>query len=814
MTHDSDESATTPLHHSAPASARPDTIGRYRIIRRVGQGGMGTVYEAEQESPKRTVAVKVIRAGLTNAILLKRFEHEAQTLGRLQHPGIAHVFEAGTAATASGPQPFFAMEFIRGPNLRDWVARRNPSVRERLELVAKICDAVHHAHQKGVIHRDLKPGNILVDDSGQPKILDFGVARVTDPDLQLSTLQTDVGQLVGTIQYMSPEQVSSPDDLDTRSDVYALGVILYEMLANRLPYRTAARNLPEAVRMILEEEPTSLSSVHRAFRGDVATIVAKALEKEKTRRYESAEQLAADLRRYLRDEPIVARPPSRLYQVRKFAKRNRALVGGVVAAFVLLVAGTVISTREAVRATRAERVAAGERDRASLEAETSEQVSAFLQSLFEVSNPDESRGEEVTAREMLDRGAARIREELRDQPAVQARLMERMGHAYLKLGTFDEAGQLLRAAVETSRGLDEPDENLTARCLENLAELYWQHGDLDSSEVMLRETLDTRVRLLGPDAADVGATLSNLGTLYWARGRYAEAESLMALAVGIAEKTEGPEQIAHRLHNLAAIRDARGDYEGAIEMYRRVIAIREDVLGDHPELARSLTNLAVTYQRLERDDEAEPLLVRALAMREKTLGTDHHDVAQTLNSLGLLYQREGRLDEAEPLLERSLEIRRNKYGDEHAAVAEALHNLAVLYSDRERLAEARDYAERSLTIREKVLRPEHPAIAAGLNTVGTVDRKEGRFDEAEALYRRGLAIREKALGPEHADTAASLELLAALLVSRGRGAEAVPLAQRCVEIREKILGEDNPRVAEARETLDAARELARPEPSR
>jgi len=802
-----DDAPTVPLHRAAPTPGLPETIGRYRILRQLGEGGMGIVYEAEQENPRRTVAVKVIRAGLTTPVLLRRFEHEAQTLGKLQHPGIAQVFEAGTASTPLGEQPFFAMEFIRGPNLREWVADKNPSVTQRLEMMARVCDAVHHAHQKGVIHRDLKPGNILVNESGQPKVLDFGVARVTDPDLQMSTFQTDVGQLVGTIQYMSPEQASNSDDLDTRSDVYALGVILYEVLASKLPYRTSARNLPEAVRMILEEDPSSLSTVRRDLRGDVETIVAKALEKERERRYESAEQLAADVRRYLRDEPIVARPPSRLYQIHKFARRNRALVGGVAAAFVLLVAGTVVSTWQAVRAKRAEKVAAAERDRANVEAETAGEVAAFLQSLFEISNPDESRGEEITARDMLDRGAARIEEELRDQPAVQARLMGRMGHTYTKLGVFDEASRLLHAAVDGFFALDPPDEKGAAQSLENLAEVYFNRGDLDSAEVMLRKTLETRMRLLGPDAADVGATISNLGTLMWGRGRYAEADSLLTLSVAIAEKTDTPEQFAHRLHNLAAVRGYRGDDEASIEMYRRVIAIREDALGDHPELARSIANLAVAYSRLGRNDEAEPLFLRALAMREKTLAPDHPDVAQSLSPLGTMYSDEGRLDDAEPLLVRALDIRVKAYGEEHALVARSLSDLAGLYRMQGRFAKAQDHARRALAIREKTLGPEHPDVAASLNTLGSIARDEGRLEAAESHYRKALAIHEKALGPEHPETAECMFLLADVLVRRGRRAEAVPLAEHSLEIRRTVFDEDSEQIDEVRRTLDAARRV-------
>jgi serine/threonine protein kinase len=317
-------------------------FARYRIVRLIGEGGMGAVYEAEQDHPSRTVALKIIKPGLSSPKLLRRFEQESEALGRLQHPGIAHIYEAGTADTGFGPQPYFAMELIRGRTLTDYAATSLLTPRARLEMVARIAEAAHHAHQRGLIHRDLKPGNILVDETGQPKILDFGVARTTDGDTQ-ATSQTDVGQLLGTLAYMSPEQaLGDPLEIDIRSDVYALGVILYELLAGRLPYPIG--RLPEAIRAVREEEPARLGSLNRSYRGDVETLVATALEKEKSRRYGSAGELAADIRRYLRDEPIVARSASLGYQLQKFARRNRALVTGVAAVFVIVVAALAVAT--------------------------------------------------------------------------------------------------------------------------------------------------------------------------------------------------------------------------------------------------------------------------------------------------------------------------------------------------------------------------------------------------------------------------------------------------------------------------------------
>ena len=320
----------------------PEKVGRYHIVRRIAEGGMGTVYEAQQDHPNRIVALKVIRPGLASVNMLKRFEYEAHVLGLLQHPGIAQIYEAGTADSGAGPQPFFAMEFIKGKPITEYAVEGDLSSRRRLELLASVCDAVHHAHQKGVVHRDLKPGNILVDESGQPKILDFGVARATDADLRATTMMdTGMGQLVGTIPYMSPEQASGDStQVDIRSDVYALGVLAFEMLTGKLPYVFGQKSVHEAVRVIQEQDPTTLGSIDRAFRGDIETLVTKALQKDKERRYSSASALAADIRRFLNDEPIVARPPSALYQISKFGKRHKAFASTVAVAVILLLLGT------------------------------------------------------------------------------------------------------------------------------------------------------------------------------------------------------------------------------------------------------------------------------------------------------------------------------------------------------------------------------------------------------------------------------------------------------------------------------------------
>jgi WD40 repeat protein len=457
--------------------ARPlASIGRYRILRLIGQGGMGTVYEAEQAHPRRIVALKIVRPGMATPELLRRFDQESHALGRLQHPGIAQIYEAGTADTGFGPQPYFAMELIQGKPLTDYARDHRLNARQRLEIMARVAEAAHHAHQRGLIHRDLKPANILVDAAGQPKILDFGVARATDSDAQ-ATQATDLGRLVGTLAYMSPEQLlADPLELDTRSDVYALGVILYELLAGRLPYDIGKR-VDEAVHAIREEDPSRLSAVDRNYRGDIETIVAKTLEKDRTRRYGSAAELAADIRRYLEDEPIAARPPSATYQLRKFARRHKAVVASAAAVLIAAAIGTGAAMREAARANtqrdealianreatlqrdRAERAAAEaatERNRAVVERKradtetataTNQRFQALVQSL---------------AFESLRQSASRFDDDLSALLARQAMLLDERHHSRFRSTVENALQHAIRASPWSHAILRSQDTDIYA----------------------------------------------------------------------------------------------------------------------------------------------------------------------------------------------------------------------------------------------------------------------------------------------------------------------------------------------------------------
>ncbi|TVQ51839.1 MAG: hypothetical protein EA377_11445, partial [Phycisphaerales bacterium] len=429
----------------------PERIGKYRIKRLIASGGMGTVYEAMQESPRRTVALKVMKHGIASRSALRRFEYESQILARLRHPCIAQVYESGTHDIGEGAVPYFAMEYIpNAKSITEYVKAKKLSTRERLELFAKVCEAVYHGHQKGIIHRDLKPGNILVDSHAQPKVIDFGVARATDSDLAVTTLQTDVGQLIGTLQYMSPEQCDAdPHDIDTRSDVYALGVVLYELLCEQLPYDLTKVAVYEAARVIRETRPARLSSFNRTLRGDIETIAFKALEKERERRYSNAADLGADISRYLKNEPITARPASLAYQFRTFARRNKPVVIGTAAVFLVLVVGLIVATTFYVRAEEARAIA-------------------------------EAREAEATAAQEAEAQQRRIAKEQQRLAEQQQRLAEARAEV-IEWNSY-VANVTVAAASMDARQFDRVHQRLDA-CPQHLRnwEWHWLNASIDNS---------------------------------------------------------------------------------------------------------------------------------------------------------------------------------------------------------------------------------------------------------------------------------------------------------------------------------------------
>ena len=794
----------------------PERVGGYRIVRQIGRGGMGVVFEAEQENPRRPIALKVIRPGVASDQLLRRFKFEAQVLGRLQHPGIAQIYEAGTAKTdasggIAGEQPFFAMEYVRGKPLSEYLADKNIGIRPRLELFAKICDAVQHAHQKGVIHRDLKPGNVLVDASGQPKILDFGVSRVTDSDVQMTTMQTDVGQLVGTIAYMSPEQVAGDSrELDTRSDVYALGVLLYQILTGQLPYEIHGKTIPEAARTIAEEEPTSLGVRNRVFRGDLDTICAKALEKDRDRRYQSAAQLAADVRCYLDDEPIAARPPSTLYQFRKFARRNRALVGGVIAVFVALVAGTIVSATQAVRATRAEQLAgeravrateaerlAGERleqttealglaERRQKEAETeaakAAAVSDFLTRMFESVNPEVIQGyDSGLLRLLLDDAAGSIEGEFAEQPEVRASVEDTIGWVYHAIGEREAAEAHLQSAYDARRELLGDDDPETLTSLSHLSDLRWGQGRLDEAEELALQALEARRRVLGEKHRDTLSSRYDLAGIRRELGRAAEVEAELFDLINDLQNAFGNDDglTLQALGGLAMVYRDEGRFGEAVDLLRRVLKSRLELDGEtHPGTFIVRKNLATALRSAGALDRAKDEQRRVVELAREIYGEDHPELIEvTINLSALLIARD-EAPEAEAAARDALERSRRINGDEHPVTLKAMLNLGIALRMQEKFDEATGVFQRAIELGRTVYGENHPSRISLMNSYAGLLYHQGKLEEAEGMIRQVVDARAAHFGETHLDTLTAMNNLGLLLIDEGKAAEGAEIFAR------------------------------------
>ena len=752
-----------------PERPLPAAIGRYRILGLVAEGGMGAVYEAEQQHPRRTVALKVIRPGLTTPELLRRFQQESEALGRLQHPGIAQIYEAGAADTGFGPQPYFAMEFIRGLSLLEHAKAHQLTTRQRLELMAQVCEAVHHAHERGIIHRDLKPGNILVDEKGQPKVLDFGVARVTDSEVR-ATRCTDLGELVGTLAYMSPEQVlADPLALDRRSDVYALGVILYEVLAGRLPYKVSGK-VHEAVRAIREEDPTPLRVTSRSYRDDLETIVAKALDKEKQRRYASAADLAADIRRYLNGEPILARPASTFYQVRKFAYRHKGLVSTVAVVFVVLIAGILASTREALRANRAEQQAKA--------------VSDFLQKdllaqadLQAQAGPNTRPDPDLKVRTVLDRAAARIGGKFESQPVVEASIRQTIGNAYQGLGLHAEAQQQIERALDLRRRVLGPEHPDTLSSMNQLAMVFIARGRNSDAEGLLTRVVEAQRRLHRDDHPDALNAMYASARLAWGQGNYARAEELLAGVVQSRRRVLGeqhPDTLG-AMNDLAGAYADDGKYAQAEELYKQVIEVKRQVLGpEHPSTLISMNSLGVVYRFEGKYAEAEGQLTEALNTRRRIVGEEHADTLASMNSLALLYKAQAKYAQAEPLLKRVLEVHRRVRGEEDLSTLRVMNNLAEVYVKEGQLRQAEPLFHKVLEVRRRVLGPHHPSTNNAATALAGLKLKQREYAEAEALLREALNG-QRETGPDSWRRYYTESMLGTSLAGQGKYAEGEPL---------------------------------------
>lgn len=770
------------------SAAVGQVVGRYRLLREVGRGGMAVVFLAERADGQfqQEVALKLIQEGILTDEARRRFDQERQILALAQHPNIARLLDGGVDAAG---RPYFAMEHVCGRPIDRYADEEELSVNERLELFLQVARAVEYAHRSLVVHRDIKPSNILVDAEGQVKLLDFGIAKLLDADAAAPVTRSDAR--VMTPVYASPEQIRG-GQITTASDVYQLGLLLYELLTGRGPYHLKDAGPVELARAICEEEPTrpstairrtaegpagpggSTARLRRELSGDLDNVILMALRKEPERRYGSVERLRDDIERYLEDRPVRARPDTFTYRAGKFLRRHRAPVVTAAAAAFLIVALALFYTLRL----------AEERDRARLAAVEATQVSDFLRELFEVSAPTRSRGEEITARQLLDRGARRIEAELEGQPEVQANLMTLMGDVYRQLALYPEARPLLEEALVLRQETSEESRLRLAETLQAFARLEEAEGQLDSALALYDEALLLRETELGGEHPDVAASLDGRGRIRALLGEHEAAIADQERALGILEASLGATapEVGLVLRDLGESLEAAREHALSRARLERAVAILGAAFEpDHPHIAEARVILAEALRFTGESARAREQYELALPVIETVYGPDHPEVAEVLHKLGNLLVALEDLPAALPRLERALAIREAALGTEHPRVGANHNDLGLALKQAKDFPAAQASFERALAVLEATLGRSHPHVAIALYNLAEVRRLLGARDAALVeLYERVLTIRGATFGPSHSQLVRPLMRLGRLRLESGDSEAAVAFFRRAL----------------------------------
>ncbi|WP_234572574.1 serine/threonine-protein kinase [Rhodohalobacter sp. 614A] len=757
-------------------SAPDEMIGPYKLIRLLGTGGMGNVYLAvrNDEEFERFVALKVIKEGVISDEVLSRFISERQILASLNHPHISRLFDGGTTEKGF---PWFAMEYVEGTPIPDYCKRHHSSLSEKLNLFLNVCATVQYAHQNLVIHRDIKPPNILITENGQPKLLDFGIAKLMD--LEQDPRVTQYQNRLMTPEYASPEQVKH-EPVSTVSDVYSLGVLLYELLTGELPYHFEKRTPAHIEHVICNQEPAKPSGVSGDpnLKGDLDNIIWKALKKNPDERYSSVEQFAEDIRRYQKALPVIARKDSLAYRSRKFLRRHTWSVGvSIVMTLLILTFATVTYIQSRTIEARAVE-AENQRDRA-------EEISDFLVDLFASVDPSEAQDESLTAIELLHRGAERVETELSDQPALQANLFLVISDVYESLGLFDEGIDQAERALAIQKKLYGDTHPEVATSLNAIGWINHEKGDFDKSDSLLQTALAMRYDLFGNDHLDVARTLNDLAVLKQSQGDFTATDSLLVQSLEIRRNLLGDdhESVGITLSNYAALQYVMGDLEGAIESMDEVLRNFRINFGEkHLRIAVALNNLGAFLSANSELDKAEEVYREALQMRYDLVGEEHPSIAFSLAHLGNLLRVKKEYDEAEEMIRKSLELRIKLLGEDHVVVGHSYRALGNLYFEKEEYDEAEKYFALALNTFRNLFPEGHTDNADALHLLGEVYLKMNDPSRAEPVFREAMETRIKFFADGDTRTADSMIKLGVSLVDRGEYIEAKELLINGIDI--------------------------------